>query len=44
MTVILSKLVALDILVVGVTKCLDAAVSIIAVVDKSGGLAQPYSS
>jgi hypothetical protein len=43
MTVIRSELVVAEVLVVGVTKCLEAAVSINAVEDKSGGLVQPES-
>ncbi len=40
MMVIRSELVVMEVLVVGVTKCLEAAVSINAVEDKSGGLVQ----
>ena len=40
MTVIHLELVVAEVLVVGVTKCLEAAVSINAVEDKSGGLVQ----
>jgi hypothetical protein len=43
MTVIRSELVVAEVRVVGVTKCLEAAVSINAVEDKSGGLVQPES-
>ena len=38
-----SELVAGDVFVVGVTKCLEAAVSINAVVFRLGGLVQPES-
>ncbi len=38
-----SELVAADILVDGVTRCLEAAMSKNAVEDKSGGLVQPES-
>ncbi len=41
MTVMVLMLVAVEVCVVGVTKCLEAAVSINAVVVRSGGLAQP---
>jgi len=41
MTVMVSVLVASEVFVVGVTKCLEAAVSMNAVVKRSGGLAQP---
>jgi hypothetical protein len=37
------ELVAADVLVDGVTRCLEAAVSMHAVEDKSGGLLQPES-
>ncbi len=40
-TVMVLELVAADVLVDGVTRCLEAAVSINAVEDKSGGLVQP---
>jgi hypothetical protein len=40
MTVICLELVVAEVLFVGVTKCLEAAVSINAVEDKSGGLVQ----
>ncbi len=39
----LLELVAFDVFVVGVTKCLEAAVSINAVVDRSGGLSEKSS-
>ena len=41
MTVMVSVLVASEVFVVGVTKFLEAAVSMNAVVVRSGGLAQP---
>jgi len=41
MTVMVSVLVASEVFVVGVTKFLEAAVLINAVVERSGGLAQP---
>jgi hypothetical protein len=41
MTVMVSVLVAAEVCVVGVTKLLEAAVSMDAVVLRSGGLAQP---
>ncbi len=40
MTVIRLELVVAEVLVVGVTKCLEAVVSMNAVEDKSGGLVQ----
>ncbi len=43
MTVLDAWLVAADIVVDGITSNLDAAESMNAVVDKSGGLAQPGS-
>jgi hypothetical protein len=43
MIVIGSEMIFTEVLVVGVTKCLGAAVSIKAVDDKSGGLAQQES-
>jgi hypothetical protein len=41
MTVMVSELVVADVLVDGVTRCLEAALSTNAVEDKSGGLVQP---
>ncbi len=41
MTVMVLELVVADIFVEGVTRCLEAAVSINAVEDRSGGFAQP---
>jgi hypothetical protein len=43
MTVMDAWLVAADVVVDGITSVLDAAESMNAVVDKSGGLAQPGS-
>ena len=43
MTVIRLELVVMEVVVVGVTKCLEAVVSINVVEDKSEGLVQPES-